>query len=709
MEVSLDIEGMHCQSCANTIANALKKEGLEQVKVNYLSKEATFTTGEKGNVNKAIKSIERAGYSAHLHGADDTDTLSESPSAWRTYKLQIRFTGSAILTAPLLLHMFLPIEWLHNPLVQLLICLPVFVSGLLYFGKSAWGSLRARYPNMDVLITMGFSAAFLYSILVMRHYPIISPHPLYFDTCATIITLVLLGNLVESRSVKQTTSAITDLLKIQKQKATKIINHGGKEEFVSTDYKALKVGDILLVKKGEGIPVDGIITDGAASINEAMVSGESQPVNKKAGDTVIGGAILVDGLMRFRAEQVGKDTIVAHIIEMVKKAEESAPKIQRIGDKVSAVFVPVVVGVSVLTFVLAKFLFKLNIEDSMLHSIAVLVIACPCAMGLATPTAVAVALGTAARKGILIKGAATMEAVVSIRTLAFDKTGTLTTGAFSVNNISLYNGAAQESVDNMLYSMEQHSAHPIAQSISDFLKTRATKVALKEIYEEEGVGMKAKDEAGHSYLLGSYKVAEKATRESHHSVYLLQDDKLMATVDIEDTICKNAASAVSELKKMGIHTVMLTGDKQTAAAKIASAVGIDEVHAEQLPYQKLDEISRLSGISPTAMVGDGINDAPALAMANLGISLGGATKIAMQAAQIILLGEHDLSQLPLVFKISAATLKVIKQNLFWALLYNVVAIPLAASGMISPIWSALAMSFSDVIVVGNSLRLKKVL
>ncbi len=707
-DITLDIEGMHCQSCANTITSALKGQGLENVKVDYLAKEATFFVDDKRKVAEAIKTIERSGYKARIHN-DGIVGAAPPQTIWQKFGLQIRFAGAAILTAPLLLHMLLNINALHDPLVQFMFCLPVFVTGLFYFGRSAWGSLRAKSANMDVLITLGFSAAFLYSLIVMRHYPLISPHPLYFDTCATIITLVLLGNMIESRSVKGTTSALTELLKIQKQKANKIVLQNGKEEIVATDYEELQKGDMLLVKKGESIPVDGTITEGVASVNESMVTGESIPVTRQQGEAVIGGTIVVGGHLRFRAEKVGKDTVVAHIISMVKSAESSAPRIQRIGDRVSAVFVPVVIGISVLTFITAYLLLHLSIENSILHSIAVLVIACPCAMGLATPTAVAVAMGMAARKGILIKGASTMEAVVAIKNVAFDKTGTLTTGAFTVKNISLFNGAAPEFVNSILYSMEQYSTHPIARSITGFLEGKCAKIVLKEIEEKEGTGMSAKDEAGRIYLLGSYKIAAGLTDEAHHAVYLVQDEKLIAAVDLEDAICKNAVSAVAELKKMAIHTVMLTGDKQSAAEQIAAEIGIDEVHAGQLPYQKLDEISRLSGISPTAMVGDGINDAPALAIANLGISLGGATKIAMQAASVILLGEHDLSQLPMVFKISRATLRVIKQNLFWALLYNVVAIPLAATGVLSPVWSALAMSFSDVIVVGNSLRLKRMI
>jgi Cu+-exporting ATPase len=701
-EIVLDVEGMHCQSCANTVTSTLKAHGLEDVKVSYTTNEATFLAKKDENLAPILQSISKLGYSAHVH-SDETQT-GEKPS----YALEIRLAICVLLTLPLFLHMFLPIMFLHDPLVQLGLCLPVFVIGIIYFGKSAWGSVMAKSPNMDVLITLGFSAAFFYSLISMRHYPVIT-HPLYFETAATIITLVLLGNFIEKRSVRQTTSALTELLKIQQLKAHRVVMHDGHEHLEEADHRALKIGDILQVNKGESIPVDGIITEGNVSVNESMVSGESVPVSKSAGDNVIGGTILVNGHLRMRAEKVGKDTVVAHIIDMVKKAQGSAPKIQRLGDRVSAVFVPVVIGISALTFIITYLFMHFSFENSVLNSVAVLVVACPCAMGLATPTAVAVALGKAAQRGILIKGADTMEAIVAVKTLALDKTGTLTTGAFSVKSINCLDGASKRETENILFSMEQYSTHPIAQSITTSLKETANRVPLKNVEEKEGVGMRATDEAGHTYELGSYKLAVHLTKESEHSIYLIQDAALIATVDLEDTMRKHAQSAIADLKKDGIHTVLISGDKANKCKELADKLGIDEVHAEQLPYQKLDEISRLAKTAPTAMVGDGINDAPALAMATVGISLGGATKIAMQSAQVILLGDTDLAQLPKVFTISKTTLRIIKQNLFWALLYNVIAIPLAASGVLSPMLSALAMSFSDVIVIGNSLRLKRLL
>lgn len=702
-EITLDIEGMHCQSCANTVASTLKDNGMEEVKVNYAANEAVFITDKKDKLDTVIHSINKLGYKAHVHGESTEEQAKPS------YGLEIRLIICTALTLPLFLHMFLPFELLHSPLVQLLLCLPVFVIGLLYFGKSAWGSLMAKSPNMDVLITMGFSAAFIYSLIVMRHFPLPPAHPLYFETSATIITLVLLGNFMEKRSVRQTTSALTELLKIQKLKAHKVMVHDGHEMLMDTDYRDLQVGDILQVNKGESIPVDGVIIEGEASLNESMVSGESIPVSKTKGTSVIGGTIVVNGHVRMKAEKVGKDTVVSHIIDMVKKAQGSAPKIQRLGDKVSAVFVPAVIGGAGLTFVITYLLLHLSLENAVLNTIAVLVVACPCAMGLATPTAVAVALGKAAKEGILIKGASTMEAIVGIKNMALDKTGTLTTGSFSLKSINTLNGIAQNEVENIVFSMEQYSTHPIAQSISASLKNKATRINLKDVTEQEGLGLTATDEKGHKYTIGSYKIAEKLTAETEHSVYLIKDGALAATIDLEDTLRNHAKQAIEGIKQLGIHVVMISGDKEAKCREVSQKLGIDEIHAEQLPYQKLDEISRLTKSAPTAMVGDGINDAPALAMANVGISLGAATKIAMQSAQVILLGDNDLSQLPKVFSISKITLRIIKQNLFWAFFYNIIAIPLAASGIISPMLSALSMAFSDVIVVGNSLRLKRIL
>ncbi len=695
-EVVLRVNGMHCNSCAATVTSTLKQQGMEDVNVSYTACEATFANPQHKDVEAIIKSINSLGYAASLPTPDKEEKVS--------YGLEIRVAIAAVLTLPLFLHMFLPIMFLHNALVQLGLCLPVFIMGLLYFGKSAWGSLKVKTPNMDVLITMGFCASFVYSLLAMRHYPIMT-HTAFFETCSTIITLVLVGNLIEKRSVSQTTSALTSLLKIQKQKARRVVSHEGHEDTVETDYRDLQIGDILQVVKGESIPVDGILTEGSASVNESMITGESAAVLKNIGDTLTGGTIIVNGHLHMRAEKVGNQTVVAGIIDMVKKAQGSAPKIQRIGDKVSAVFVPIVMGIAALTFILCKYAFHLTLENSILNSIGVLVVACPCAMGLATPTAVAVALGRAAQKGILIKGADTMEALAEIKTIALDKTGTLTTGAFAVKNIS----PLTDEIKNVLFSMEQYSTHPIAKSIVAHLKDSAKKITLNNVQEEEGLGLKATDGDGHNYKLGSYKVAEKLTDDKSHSAYLIKDDKLIATIDLEDEIRKNAETAIRELEQEGIHIVMISGDKKEKCEEIASKLGITEVHAEQLPYQKFDRISALSQQSPTAMVGDGINDAPALAMANVGISLGAATKIAMQSAQVLLLSDNDLQQLPKVFTISKKTLRVIKQNLFWAFVYNIVAIPLAASGILSPMASAFSMAFSDVIVIGNSLRLKRMI
>lgn len=689
---------MHCQSCATTVTNALKGQGARDVNVSYTAGEASFVNTAHKSLADIIKSIDKVGYKARLPWAEINDK--------RSYGLEIRVIISSVLTIPLFLQMFLPFGFLHNPLLQLALCLPVFIIGLFYFGRSAWGSICVKSPNMDVLITIGFCASFLYSLIAMRHYPVIT-HTTFFETCSTIITLILIGNYIEKRSTRQTTSALTELLKIQKQKAHKVIVHDGKEDTIETDYRDLQKGDILHVLQGENIPVDGIVIEGSALVNESMITGESIPVTQNKGGAVTGGTVVIKGNFRMKAEKVGADTVVAHIIEMVKKAQGSAPKIQRLGDKVSMVFVPLVIGISVITFLISYFLVSLTLESSIMHSIGVLVVACPCAMGLATPTAVAVALGKAAQNGILIKGADTMEAIAGIKNVAFDKTGTLTTGLFSVREIEVLNAAPLDEVESILFSMEKFSTHPIAKSIAAYLEEKAAKTELVNVHEEEGIGLSADDNKGHTYKLGSYKAAENITNDASHSVYLLKDGQLIATVDLEDEIRKNAAEAIGNLKADGIKVILISGDTEEKCRGIAQKLGIDEIYAGQMPYQKLNRITALSEKSPTAMVGDGINDAPALAMANVGISLGAATKIAMQSAQVLLLSNNDLAQLPHVFKLSKRTLKIIKQNLFWAFIYNVLAIPLAAAGIINPMAGALSMAFSDIIVIGNSLRLKR--
>jgi Cu+-exporting ATPase len=434
-----------------------------------------------------------------------------------------------------------------------------------------------------------------------------------------------------------------------------------------------------------------------------MLTGESDPILKEKEAEVVGGSLLKSGSLRMQATAVGKATVLSQIIQLVKRAQADKPEIQKLADQISAIFVPAVVGIALLTFLLSYLVFDLSLQASIIHAVAVLVISCPCAMGLATPTAVVVGIGRATRKGILIKGGRTLEAFSKVKYVVFDKTGTLTTGNFAIEAIHCPEGE-REAVENVIFSLEKHSSHPIAQSLLNEL-SHAQTLSLKEVEEVEGYGISATDEAGHRYRLGSYRWAQNLTEEDQHNLYLLKDDQLWASIDLKDEVRPEASEAIQSLKSYGLTPVLLSGDRAEKCQQVADALGIEEVYAEQLPAEKLAIIDKLNEQGGTAMVGDGINDAPALAKATVGISLSQATQAAIQSAQIVLL-QGNLSALGDLLAIGKHTVLTIKQNLFWAFAYNVVAIPLAAFGYLSPILGAAAMAFSDVVVVGNSLRLR---
>lgn len=694
---TLHIEGMTCANCALGIKRQLEKKGVEGVNVNFSTGEASYINTNGLSIQEIKESINSIGYKVI-----DKDQADGGGSG-----LEKRFYISLIFTIPLFLHMFFSKEFiLNNVWVQLGLCLPVFIIGLLHFGKSALGSLKSGVPNMDVLIVIGITSAFGYSLYgTMAYLGLPEVHNyLFYETAATITTLVLLGNLLEHRSVKQTTTAIKELNQLQKTEAKRVLP-GGETELV--DYNDIKENDILLFNTGDKIAVDGKIIWGDAIINEAMISGESTPVTKTLTNKVIGGTIVADGSIKMKAEKVGNETVLSKIIEMVKNAQQDQPAIQKLGDKVSSIFVPIVIGISTLTFMLAYFVFDIALQQSIMQSIAVLVISCPCAMGLATPTAVMVGIGRAAKKGILIKGGSTLEQFAIGKSIVFDKTGTLTTGNFVIKSTKSYTLVDEQELKNILFSLEQHSSHPIAKSIVEYLKLDATNIELTDVKELKGKGLEAKDKQGNHYQLGSYRLAEKLTDNQSHSIYLIKNNELIAGIDIEDELKDNVAETITLLNQQGLNTVMLSGDRDGKCQELAKAIGIKTVYSQQLPEEKLQKIGELQKNNLTIMVGDGINDAPALAKASVGISLSNATQVAVQTAQIVLLNDKDLSQVYEAYLISKHTLKTIKQNLFWAFFYNVVAIPIAAFGFLNPMVAALAMAFSDVIVIGNSIRLKR--
>ena len=720
-QVELKIEGMTCTNCALGIQKYLEKRGMENASVSFANGEATFGSRPDVPLPEVVKGIEQLGYRVvrkDEHGHDHP--------AGNSFSIERKFYVSLLFTVPLLLHMASDWHPLHNPYLQLALCLPVFTIGVGHFGRSAWHSLRSGVPNMDVLIMLGATAAFVYSLVgTVLH---LGENYLFYETTATILTLVLLGNLLEHRSVKKTTSAVEELVKLQRTKARFIgINaQTGREEVTEVEASHIGVGQLFLVNTGDTVPVDGEVTMGYASVNEAMLSGESIPVDKAAGDRLIGGTIVASGSVRMRAAAVGQETVLAQIVALVKTAQNRKPSLQKLADRVSAVFVPAVVTVAALTCVVSYFAVGLSFQASLLHSIAVLVIACPCAMGLAIPTAVVVGIGKAAQNGVLIKGADTLEKLAAIKTVVFDKTGTLTTGHFKIKGIRLFELVAIPSADHavktsvlqgmefsdespeevktVLYNLEKHSSHPLATSLVKGLKGQPDWL-LTDVLETKGLGMQATDAAGNVWRAGSYEIARHLTPDDQHTIYLLENDRLRAGFDLEDEVKPYAPELVRFLKAKGIRPVLLSGDRRVRCEALARQVGIDTVYAEQRPDQKLQRIEELGRQSPVAMVGDGINDAPALAKAHVGISLSDATQVAVQAAQVVLLN-GNLRNLERAFVVGQQTMTTIRQNLFWAFFYNVLAIPVAAVGLLSPAVAAFSMAFSDVVVIFNSLRLK---
>ena len=690
-KLKLQVEGMTCANCAAGIKKHLENNGLQDVNVNFSTGEASWGNDKQQDKNDVAKTITNLGYKIKSSSKEEEKGLS---------KVENYFYFTLIFTLPLFSHMFLPKgSIIQNPFLQFILCLPVYIIGVSYFGKSAWGSIKTGIPNMDVLIFTGSSAAFFYSVygwLINYGTPVVH-HYLFFETSATIITLVLLGNVLEHKSVKKTTTAIGDLTAIQKVIAKKEIE--GK--ITEVNFEDIRVNDILFINSGDRIPTDGIILSGTSYIDESMITGESFPINKTKGDEVIGGTIITDGNLKIKATKIGDDTILSQIIELVKNAQNNKPNIQKIGDQVSAVFVPVVLTISLATFFIGHYFFNIEIQDAFLRSIAVLVISCPCAMGLATPTAVMVGIGRAAKNGILIKGGSTLEKLASIKNIVIDKTGTLTTGKFIVSKFNILDGDEND-VKDIIYNIEQHSSHPIAKSLCNAFQENSSILKLSDIIEEKGISISANIN-DNVYTIGSSKIYSSAEK---YDLCVLKNKELIATLNISDELKKNTDLVISSLHKSGYTTTLLSGDKKEKCYQIASELGITTTYSEQFPQDKIEKIEKLVSRNKTAMVGDGINDAPALARATIGISLGNATQIAIQSADVVLLNNEDLSQLPQTMQIGKHTLLTIKQNLFWAFAYNFVAIPIAVMGLLNPMWGAFFMAFSDVIVIGNSIRLR---
>lgn len=700
-KVNWKVEGMSCTNCALTVDKYLQSQGMKNVKVNFIGGDVSFEAPENTATKDIAKGINGLGYHVANQGHDETEGR---PKKFLSTHLQ-RFWFCFVFTAPLMLHMIpgVHIHLLMNPYVQLGLTIPVFIVGMDFFGRSAIKSLWKGIPNMNVLIALGSVAAFgysLYGTIIGR-----AEEFLFYETAATIITLVFLGNWMEDRSVETTQAALKKLATTQKSMANMIAYDDQHQEHIfPVESTSLKVGDLLLIKSGEQVPMDCKILWGEAQVNEAIVSGESVPVFKQMKDHLIGGSIIESGTVKTYVTAVGQDTVLSGILKMVREAQTEKPPVQQLADKISAIFVPTVVSIALITVLANYFLADHSFSISLLRGIAVLVISCPCAMGLATPAAIAVGLGRAARNGILFKNAKSLEIFKSIKQVVFDKTGTLTTGHFTITGFSLQStDITEDELKRITFSLEKYSNHPIANAIARNWKTK-DEIRWANIEEVKGLGMKAIDKEGNNYTAGSFKTATRFTDDASHNVYIIRNNQLLGWIDVADEIRPDSLTVINTLKSRGIRTILLSGDQKDKCEKVGKELGIDSIFSEQTPEQKLEKIAAFNAEAPTAMVGDGINDAPALAKATVGISLSDATQVAMQSAQVVLMN-HGLKNLPLALGLGKHTYITIKENLFWAFAYNIVAIPVAALGYLNPTFGALVMGLSDVVLAINSVRL----
>lgn len=681
---SFPIVGMHCASCAKLIERKLSGvSGVSSAMVNYNSEQATVEINQ--NVSDAVLSdaVTNAGYKAIIktEGEKTPDEVKEEAKKEELSRLKTKVIISSALSLLIMVGSFLPGP-LSNPYVLLVLSTPVQFWAAWEFYLATWSGLRNRAASMDTLISIGTSAAYGYSV-----YSVIFGGHLYFDTAAVIITLILLGRFLEAKAKAHTSDAIKKLLGLQ-AKTARVIR--GKIE-TDIPIEEVLVGDKIRVRPGEKIPVDGIIIEGSSAIDESMVTGESIPVDKKVGDSVIGATINKSGSFIFKTTKIGKDTMLSQIVKMVGEAQGSRAPIQRLADTVSSYFVPVVLMLAVATFTVWYILgFPVN---AFVNLVAVLIIACPCAMGLATPTAIMVGTGKGASRGVLIRDAGSLETLSKVRTVVFDKTGTLTKGEMIMTN------EVENKYLQIAGSLEQGSEHPIAKAIVD--KAKIKKLTLKKVDDFkalEGVGVEGII-AGNKYFLGKLK---------NGNISLTKNGKTLAVFTVSDEIKVGVKEVTKDFERRGIKIWMLTGDKENVAKEIASRVGIKNVLAGVMPHDKADKVKELKvdgrGV---AFVGDGINDAPALAASDVGIAMGTGTDVAMESSGITLLN-RDIKSILTAFDLSRITLGVIKQNLFWAFGYNIILIPVAALGLLNPMLAAGAMAASSISVVLNSLRLNSV-
>lgn len=715
--LELDISGMTCASCAGRVEKALAKvPGVKSVSVNLATERAHVELLGQVDPGLLINAVTQAGYGASLHQSEKT---TEDDQQKRLHRERWALTLAIVLALPLVLPMLLApfgIHWMLPAWAQFVLATPVqFVLGA-RFHVAAWKAVKAGAGNMDLLVALGTSAGYglsLYEWAIAE--PGSMPH-LYFEASAVVIALVLLGKYLESRAKRQTASAIRALEALRPERALRMVD--GQEQDVA--ISDLRLNDLVLVKPGERFPVDGEVVEGQSHADEALISGESLPVPKQPGDKVTGGAINGEGRLIIKTMALGTETVLARIIRLVEDAQSAKAPIQKLVDKVSQVFVPVVLLIALATL-LGWWLYGAPIETALINAVAVLVIACPCALGLATPTAIMAGTGVAARHGILIKDAEALERAHEVSAVVFDKTGTLTSGTPQIAHFSALDGDEAHLLQ-AAGALQRGSEHPLAKAVLDACAARDLKVPdVTDSQSLTGRGIAGTLE-GRRLALGNRRLLEETglnpgslaasasawETEGRTLSWLIEQSpqpQVLGLFAFGDTLKPGAQSAIAQLNARHISSHLLTGDNRGSAKVVAEALGISDVHAEVLPADKAATVAELKKTGVVAMVGDGINDAPALAAADIGIAMGGGTDVAMHAAGITLM-RGDPRLVPAALEISRKTYAKIRQNLFWAFIYNVIGIPLAAFGFLNPVLAGAAMAFSSVSVVSNALLLK---
>jgi Cu+-exporting ATPase len=716
MKTTLKVKGMHCASCVGVLTKALEKtKGVKKASINLTTNRADIDFDDKKtNTLELIKTIKNKGYEA-IEKKQDIEIDIEKTHSHEIKNITSRFYLSLIFAIPvfflgMVFMNIIPHQnyllWLLATPVQFIIAYPMY--------KSAWNSLKSKSANMDTLIVLGTSAAYFYSMFVILS----GGNYVYFETSTLLITIVVFGRLLETKAKAKTSNAIKKLIGLKPKQATIIKN--GKQ--IKINIEDVKVGDIILVKPGGKIPVDGIITKGHSSIDESMITGESIPVEKNKGDIVIGATINKHGSFEFKTTKIGADTTLSQIIKLIEDAQMNKAPIQRFADKVSSYFVPVVLLVSLVTFFVWYFVFGSEFSFALIALVAVLVIACPCALGLATPTAIMVGTGKGAKNGILIKGGEALETTHKIKTIILDKTGTITIGKPEVTDIVAFKGKTKKEILELAGSLERLSEHPLAEAITKKVEKFKKVLGFGAI---TGFGIKGKINKN-LYYFGNNRLMKKIKanikdysgkiqelEDQGKTVMILSKNKeILGLIAVADVVEESSYNAIKKLKEMNLKVYMITGDNKKVANAIAKQVGVDEYFAEVLPKDKVDYVKKLQKYGKVAMAGDGINDAPALAQADVGIAMGRGTDIAMESGDIVLM-RNDLEDVAKSIKLSKITMSKIKQNMFWALIYNILGIPIAAGllyfwtgWLLNPIIAGAAMALSSVSVVLNSLVLK---